>query len=289
MSERPRLTYFATRGRGETIRLLLELSGQEYDDRRVTFAEWPSIKSSFRFGQLPVYDDQSVSIPQTAAICRYLAAKHGFYGQTDIERAQIDVLSELVLDFQTAARTLLFDAELATSDDKKEQFRILIRQWFGVFEREFKSNASASGFLFGASVTLADVALFSLVDNFVKPLARDEIEANQSMSHFLATFRSLPQIAAYLASDRRPATSMVYLYVVLCCVVLCVVLCCVVLCRLPVLIATYCVRCCVASASVGHSFGSRNVQVICSDHRGLPKPSCAIQLIRTRQRQLALI
>ena len=53
-----KLTYFAIRGRGEPIRLLLVEAGQEFTDERVQFADWPALKPSTPFGQLPVLEVQ---------------------------------------------------------------------------------------------------------------------------------------------------------------------------------------------------------------------------------------
>jgi hypothetical protein len=38
--------YFDLRGRGESIRLLLALSGVAYTEERISMEEWPKIKSS---------------------------------------------------------------------------------------------------------------------------------------------------------------------------------------------------------------------------------------------------
>ena len=37
------LTYFDIRGRAELARLVLEHSGTKYNDKRVTFEEWPEV------------------------------------------------------------------------------------------------------------------------------------------------------------------------------------------------------------------------------------------------------
>ncbi|KAK7485113.1 hypothetical protein BaRGS_00023653 [Batillaria attramentaria] len=41
-----KLVYFDIRGRAEFIRLVLEAAGQEYEDERVQFADWPTVKPS---------------------------------------------------------------------------------------------------------------------------------------------------------------------------------------------------------------------------------------------------
>lgn len=41
-----KLFYFASKGRGQPIRLLLHIAGVEFDDVKVTLEEWKDIKAS---------------------------------------------------------------------------------------------------------------------------------------------------------------------------------------------------------------------------------------------------
>lgn len=41
-----KLLYFASKGRGQPIRLLLHIAGVDFDDVKVTLKEWKDIKAS---------------------------------------------------------------------------------------------------------------------------------------------------------------------------------------------------------------------------------------------------
>lgn len=41
-----KLHYFNLRARGEIIRLIFAAAGVEYEDYRITFKDWPSVKAS---------------------------------------------------------------------------------------------------------------------------------------------------------------------------------------------------------------------------------------------------
>jgi hypothetical protein len=66
----PLLTYFDIRGRAEVIRLILEEVAAPYRERRVQEQEWVAVKPSMPFGQMPLYQEGELVIPQSHAIYR---------------------------------------------------------------------------------------------------------------------------------------------------------------------------------------------------------------------------
>jgi len=89
-----RLTYFDGRDKGETARQILAFAGVPFDDVRVTEEEWPAIKPSTPFGQMPVLEVDGKALAQSHAINRYLARQFGLAGSNEWESAQIDALSD---------------------------------------------------------------------------------------------------------------------------------------------------------------------------------------------------
>ena len=41
--------YFPVYGRGEPIRMLLDHAGVKFEDNKITFADWPALKTSGKF------------------------------------------------------------------------------------------------------------------------------------------------------------------------------------------------------------------------------------------------
>ena len=94
----------------------------------------------------------------------------------------------------------------------KSAFNALATQWIGTFEKLLGDN----DFFVGSSVTIADFAVFHLLDNFVKPLNKESLEASVKLEAWRQRVAALPKVAAYLASDRRPAITMPPFFKVLC-------------------------------------------------------------------------
>ncbi|KIH50854.1 glutathione S-transferase protein [Ancylostoma duodenale] len=74
-----KLTYFNGRGTAEIIRQVFVLAGQEYEDVRLSFEEWPKHKAEMPFGQIPVLEVDGKQLAQSIAIVRFLARKFGRY------------------------------------------------------------------------------------------------------------------------------------------------------------------------------------------------------------------
>ena len=70
-----RLTYFNIRGRAEFIRWIFAAGGQAYIDNRVATADWPALKPTTPFGQLPILEicegSRVTTLAQSMAIGKF--------------------------------------------------------------------------------------------------------------------------------------------------------------------------------------------------------------------------
>ena len=134
--ERPKLIYFDGQGRAEVSRWIFLLSGVEYEDVRIQYSDWSTLKSSkffripnlaielynqslngmsflseaiiitqsfiyfaaFRFGKLPVLEYDGKTIAQSRAIARFLGRKYGLAGKTEIEDAEADMIVDYIAE-----------------------------------------------------------------------------------------------------------------------------------------------------------------------------------------------
>ena len=62
----------------------------------------PSLKPSLPYGQVPLLEVDGDTICQSMAIARYLANEHGLAGSSNMVKAQVDEVVDVMNDVQDA-------------------------------------------------------------------------------------------------------------------------------------------------------------------------------------------
>nr|WOZ07764.1 glutathione S-transferase GSTs9 [Agrotis ipsilon] len=114
--------YFPTRALGESCRLLMAYGGQEFEDRRLTHAEWPAFKPNTLFGQMPVLEIDGKQYAQSLAISRYLGRKYGLAGDTLEDGLEIDQIVDLVNDLRAKAAQVRYEKDEAVQEAKHADY-----------------------------------------------------------------------------------------------------------------------------------------------------------------------
>ncbi|KAE9308873.1 hypothetical protein PR003_g20640 [Phytophthora rubi] len=74
-----KLTYFDIKGRAELTRLIFHYGGVTFTDNRVARADFPALKPTLPFGQVPALEVNGTSYAQSMAVARYAAKLSGLY------------------------------------------------------------------------------------------------------------------------------------------------------------------------------------------------------------------
>lgn len=74
-----KIVYFDIPGRAETSRLLLTYGKVPFEDKRLSYAEWPEVKPTTPFGQVPILETDGKVLAQSNAIELYCAKLAGLY------------------------------------------------------------------------------------------------------------------------------------------------------------------------------------------------------------------
>ncbi|MAY01563.1 MAG: glutathione S-transferase [Gammaproteobacteria bacterium] len=98
-----RLTYFDfDGGRGEPIRLALSIAGIEFEDRRITFKDFPSLLSTFPLGCIPILEMDGETWTQCNALLRYFGKKAGLYPEDPWQAYLCDEILDIMEDVSDA-------------------------------------------------------------------------------------------------------------------------------------------------------------------------------------------
>ncbi|CAH1801196.1 unnamed protein product [Owenia fusiformis] len=159
-----KLMYFRGRGNGELLRLLFAQAEVKYEDVRLRREEWEKIKPTSPFGVMPMLQIDDTLVGETGTIARYIARENGLAGNTSVEQA----LAESVVDSMGDVKKAFGKALYEKDDERKAEFfkqaMETLDRWYGFITKMYTRNSEGKGWLVGDSLTLADIAVFSLID-----------------------------------------------------------------------------------------------------------------------------
>uniref|UniRef100_A0A914EER2 glutathione transferase n=1 Tax=Acrobeloides nanus TaxID=290746 RepID=A0A914EER2_9BILA len=200
-----KLMYFPVRGLGEMARLILHYANVPYEDKHISFEEWPNMKTTTPFGQLPILEVDGKPLAQSFAIARFLAREHGLAGKDDWESAQLDAIADFMKDVATECRPY-FMALMGRGEGDKDElyntvFKTSMEKNMPVLEKLLKE--SGSGFFAKSGVSWVDFYIANFMETF-EELGPSVMSAYKDLLKHKETVYALPQLKKYLES--RPKT-----------------------------------------------------------------------------------
>ncbi len=203
MSSTPQILYFDIRGRAEPIRLLLEDTGVQYSEKRISLEDWKSKRPATPFQRMPVYSEGDRQIPESFAIMNYLGRKYGLLGDDEIARIRCDVAIEAWRDYGNRVANI-FGAQSISEFARKEFIKLEQPALLKNLETFYVDRAVNSHYWAGKAPTVADYIAFHLIDGIVDQFPKLLSQASV-LKEFHKKFSERPNIRKYLDSSRRPA------------------------------------------------------------------------------------
>jgi len=205
--------YFGLPALAEPIRLLLHLGKYDWVDEKLTFKEWPEVKKSTKWGQVPVVitaDGQEMT--QTKALVRYFGKqvswgrKHLIFSKklypTDAKLAfQVDEMIDAMED----VRMKITPTFKIKDQAEKEAARKALFAEGGECTELLKKIEMYCGdkFVAGNTLTIADIWFFFFLNllrsGFFDGLPKDFLDKYPKMKAIVANVGSIPEVKAYYA------------------------------------------------------------------------------------------
>ncbi|XP_040088040.1 glutathione S-transferase Mu 1 isoform X2 [Oryx dammah] len=198
------LGYWDLRGLAHAIRLLLEYTDSNYEEKKYTMGDAPDydrsqwLNEKFKLGldfpNLPYLIDGAHKLTQSKAILRYIARKHNMCGETEEEKIRVDVLENQATDTVNDFIMLCYNPE----------FEKLKPQYLKEIPGKMKLYSEFLGrrpWFAGDKLTFVDFLVYDLLDihRIFEPKCLD---AFPNLKDFISRFEGLKRISAYMKSSR---------------------------------------------------------------------------------------
>ncbi|XP_077983079.1 glutathione S-transferase Mu 4-like [Glandiceps talaboti] len=199
------IAYWKIRGLQQPIRLLLEYSGIEYEDKMYVCGPAPDfnrecwIKEKYDLGldfpNLPYMIDGDVKLTQSNAILRYIARKANLLGTNEKEITRVNLMAEQSMDLRNFMVSKFYTR--SAWEDVKSDFL----EKTGSMLKAFSAFLGDNPWFAGQNVSFVDFVMYELMDQIchVDSKALDNLK---NLKDFQARVEALPAIAAYMKSDR---------------------------------------------------------------------------------------
>jgi len=217
-------------GRGEFVRLALEEAGAPYlDIARLPKAEGGGVGAMMKamidpaqpftpFAP-PFLKDGEVVVSQVANILAYLAPKLGLAPEGEaarlfaagLQQTITDIVAEAHDTHHPIASSLYYEDQKAEALARSTDFiDSRIPKYLGYFEGILRKNPAGPAHIVGDKLTTVDLSLFQLVVGlkYAFPQGMTPFEAAcPALTRLADAVAARPNIAGYLASDRREASN----------------------------------------------------------------------------------
>jgi len=208
-------------GRGEFVRLALEVAGADYVDEarergdgviEALAADPRNLTPAFA---PPVLKDGDVIVGQTAAILFYLGVRLNLAPLDDAQRLWTHQIQLTIADFVAEAHDVHHPVGVGKyyEDQKPEALRRAaefraerIPKFLGWFETIIARNPRGGPYLVGARLSYTDLSLFQVMSglNYAFPkTTQGLLERFPKVTALYSVVRNTERLSAYLSSPRR--------------------------------------------------------------------------------------
>jgi glutathione S-transferase len=204
-----KVTYFNGRGRAEIIRLTLAAGGAEFEDIRIERDQWPALKDSTPFGQIPILEVDGVKLCQSNSCARFVARKLGLAGKDELEQAKADMIVDCLEDCIKPILTFFFEKDEAKKAEGKKKYNDeQLPAFLTSLEKLLVGNNGGDKFFVGNELTWADLSFINFV-GWTAMAGADPAKVLAKYPKLLALKERVekqPKVAAWIA--KRPKTEM---------------------------------------------------------------------------------
>uniref|UniRef100_A0AC34G5G0 Glutathione S-transferase n=1 Tax=Panagrolaimus sp. ES5 TaxID=591445 RepID=A0AC34G5G0_9BILA len=198
-----KLSYLNFRFLAEPARLILHYSGVQFEDQRLNFNNWDTVKRTSPYKTLPILTiNGTQQIGQSMTINRYLANKYGLDGKNEMEDIHINSIAEYFREMMEKARPFIRYMNRGLGEGTKEEIykkyqEPNVKAYFPVIIDFLKQ--SKSDYFADSGITWVDFFISEYVDS-LHNVAPELAEQYPELLEHSRIVHSIPQLQNYLNS-----------------------------------------------------------------------------------------
>ncbi|KAL2714739.1 glutathione S-transferase-like [Vespula squamosa] len=196
-----KLTYFPVKALAEPIRFIFSYAGVEFEDVRFNREDWPKIKPTTPFGQVPMLEIDGKKINQSTAIARYLAKQHGLAGKNDWEALEIDAIVDTIHDLRAKIAAHHYEQN---AEAKAAKLKVADEVVPFILERLDNQVKNNGGYFVGGALSWADFTFVALLDYLNHMSNSNIIEKYDNLKALQEKVVNIPAIKKWI--EKHPET-----------------------------------------------------------------------------------
>ena len=204
MATNYKLTYFNGKGRAELTRWIFIQAGVKFEDYRLGEGEWPKLKPTTPFHNIPILEVDGKTLGGSGPIARYVAEKHGLAGSNDFENADLAGIYDMLTDMMDEVYKFFFEGnDEAKAKLKEALVKEKLPKFLGILESRITANGCPEGWIFGSKITYIDMCIALCLD--AVPMVDENVSKTYpAMFKLKAAVEAQPKIAKWI--KERPET-----------------------------------------------------------------------------------
>ncbi|XP_017775172.1 PREDICTED: glutathione S-transferase [Nicrophorus vespilloides] len=199
-----KLTYFPVKALAEPTRFLLKYGGLEFEDERFEREQWPQIKPTMPFGQVPVLSAKGKQYHQSIAMARFFAKQVKLVGSDEWEDLEIDSMVDTVNDLRQKIAVYSYEQDAAIKESRKGPLMNETLPYY--LERLDKIAKENNGHLACGKLTWADFYFVALLD-YLNYMTESDLTAKyENLEAVKNNVLSIPAIKEWV--ETRPKSDL---------------------------------------------------------------------------------
>ncbi|CAH1163518.1 unnamed protein product [Phaedon cochleariae] len=196
--------YIDHTGRAEPIRMILSYGRIKFEDIRMDKEGFIKLKPTLPLGQIPVLEIDGQMIPQSIAICRYLATLVKLNGDDAEENLRIDVAVDTIIDLQ---KRLLNFVNEKDEEKKKTMEQVVVNETVPFFLKRFNDEAGDNGgFIAIKRISWVDILFICVYEGITNMLKKDMLADYPNLVKAKNNILAVPTLREWIKS--RPENKM---------------------------------------------------------------------------------